>query len=341
MIERCTKFLPRCYDCSNSMPRPDKGIVAQGASFSDTDDLHRSGKWLHAYRELGDFTRATQSVGPANQMVPFEERTTIQCLAKDLYGYITNTVEAGEYVLDLGNSCWAVVKNKAGQVYLYNAEVGCIDLKDNEGWFSELLRFAKVPIYEKVLLYKAAANPVDTCKESTVVISPACSVLPVFEIEQNPASRYGLARFSFRDETSSFVRDSTTGYIYNADDTLTIRIKCAILAPFTALLRTAAASYNLALGIFSKESREAAARNFVYGWLGVGASLYGLISPYEGRRLYSICERTINQDEQKIDRHGKLYLAACFQPVNYNHKDKESDAESLKRYVLWRKFYLS
>lgn len=150
------------------------------------------------------------------------------------------------------------------------------------------------------------------------------------------AGRWGTFVFSWRTDRFCYVWDQKSGDIYNDDSISLVWYKCALLIPKTVLCMLAKAVSNIA-----QEKFFDALRAMYYGTCCLGAALFGLLDPYEGRRLYSVYERAYFRDEDFVDRRNNAYMALCFVPINYNAIDKtnrEQSVQILTRNALRNKY---
>ncbi len=157
-------------------------------------------------------------------------------------------------------------------------------------------------------------------------------------------TRWGKVVFRLHDVQFAYIRDTITHDIYN-DDTLGImRFKCACLIPATAVFVVARSIYNAVEAIFRGfrlDGFQQSCRSIYYGTLALASACYGIVNPYEGRRLYNYCERVYHHNEVLVDRRSHFYLAPCFVPLNYNLPDKadqEMSIQALKNFVLRHKY---
>lgn len=126
----------------------------------------------------------------------------------------------------------------------------------------------------------------------------------------------------------TFIKDTETHEIYAPDSKNEIRRKCAGLIPATLLYTVARAVYGVARVITSAGAPDevAALKNGVYySTKALGAACSGIVHPYEGRKLFAICERKLNGHEQEADFDDGFYLARCFVPINHRVVDKTYD----------------
>jgi hypothetical protein len=155
-------------------------------------------------------------------------------------------------------------------------------------------------------------------------------------------SNWGTATVHMYSRRYEFVRDCLTGDVYNTDSKLLIRMKCVMLSAGTLLITLMRVISNVAFAIVHPSQIDEAAaeakRCFQYGVSCCGAALYGIIDPYEGRKLYSQLERSLHHDENYADRRNNCYLAQCFIPINFNVANKFDKAQTLL--MLKRKIYL-
>lgn len=155
-------------------------------------------------------------------------------------------------------------------------------------------------------------------------------------IEQS--SRWGKLIFAWRNDRFSYVWDQITGDIYNDDSISIVWSKCALLIPKTLICTIAKVVSNIA-----QEKFFDALRAVYYGTYCLGAALYGLVDPYEGRRFYSLYERAYFRDQDYVDRRNNAYMALCFVPINYNVIDKcnrESSVITITRNAIRHKYGL-
>ena len=124
----------------------------------------------------------------------------------------------------------------------------------------------------------------------------------------------------------TFIKDTHTHEIYNSDSPNEIRKKCVGLIPVTALFTMAHTIYNAAKVIMSCGTSFELLKNSVYYTSkALGAACYGIVYPYEGRKLFAMCERQINGHLQEADFDNGFYLARCFVPINHRLGDKSDD----------------
>jgi hypothetical protein len=142
------------------------------------------------------------------------------------------------------------------------------------------------------------------------------------------SGRWANVIFSWRDDQFCYVWDTKTDDIYNDDPLAAIWCKCAYLVPrgvFHGLVGVIAC---IARGVFADVPR-----TLYYSGAGIASALYGLLNPYEGRRLYAFYEREYNRDGLKMDLKNKCYLALCFAPLNYNVPDKSQREDSVREII--------
>lgn len=160
---------------------------------------------------------------------------------------------------------------------------------------------------------------------------------------EETTNRWGKAHFSWNDARFTYVRDTITHDIYNDDTAGIIRFKCACLIPATAayaIARSVSIFVEALFNGFQLDGFQQALRGMYYGALALASACYGVVNPYEGRRLYTYCERTYHGDEVHVDRRTHFYLAPCFVPLNYNlfdKADKEMSVQALKNFVYRHK----
>lgn len=296
----------------------------------------------------------------------FKQEVFLHIPVENIYAYFTNDLAPGEYIIVLPNHVMALVKDEQNRVYHYDPDQGTFQLINNSKWFLRLLVDYKVHLSERLTLFRV--QEAQTTQNQT--IDQPLEKLTKIEAEQstltfeNMDESWGVAEFKWRGKTYRFVRDNVTGEIYNGDPTWLIRFKCLMLCPGTVIAATARTVGHVAVGIFHllsipfcayqgkkrvlvalKKSQDAflnALRAPLYGVLGIGAALYGILRPYEGRKLYGYLERCLNRQNDRVDRHSAYYMALCFIPLNFNAPDKhnkEMTIEQLKRTIQWSIYF--
>src|SRR5262249_18460429 len=128
-----------------------------------------------------------------------------------------------------------------------------------------------------------------------------------------------------------------------------VRVKCLELLPGTIIAALSRLITNIALGVFHMARWEGdkvqdaftqGMRALYFGALCFAASAYGVINPYDGRKIYNAYERELNNNQAHVDRRNNFYLAPCFTPLNYNAQDKtnfELTLLALKKKILLEK----
>ena len=152
------------------------------------------------------------------------------------------------------------------------------------------------------------------------------------------SDRWANVIFLWRDSRYYYVWDRKTGDIYNDDPVAAIWCKCAYLVPRTILHGLVGVISCVARGVFADVPR-----TLYYAGACTVSAFYGLLCPYEGRRLYALYERGYNRDELKMDFKNNRYLALCFAPLNYNVSDKnvrEVSAHEIIRNTIKHKYGL-
>lgn len=140
----------------------------------------------------------------------------------------------------------------------------------------------------------------------------------------------------YRDGTAQHLIDQTTGRKYLNESKGTVRFKCFLLTLGTPIVHALASVVNMAYRIvklvsfshfwipkdgeksynFKRRLKEAGTdllrvvtQPIAFAGLEL-AAIYGLFSPYDGRKLYASIERA---------QYGHFILAPCFQPDAEEH----------------------
>jgi hypothetical protein len=177
---------------------------------------------------------------------------------------------------------------------------------------------------------------------------------PTLVYEQGQ-KRWGTVIFTWKGMRMSLPWDTETGYIYNGDPLLLIRIKNFLLVPRILVDTTARAAYHtlkaginllkLPLALLERKgwhqvkkitgSIHETIRSIWFGFLGACAALYGIVKPLEGRCVFGKLERSLNHQQDKVNIFKKHYSAPCFTPLNLQHPhDQEKTAAALKKLML-------
>lgn len=142
-------------------------------------------------------------------------------------------------------------------------------------------------------------------------------------------SRWKSVEYTKKDNHFYFVQDTETKEVYNQDSKTTIRLKAVRLVLATPVAYLARAVHNVACGRLYE-----AASSLYYGFLASYAAFYALKNPYEGRKRFAEIERAYHGDELYLDRRSNFYIAACFQPINYNVRcDSKETVKIISRLV--------
>lgn len=273
--------------------------------------------------------------------------------AKEMLDLLNDKLEKGDYVICFPNHLAALIKDEAGNLFLYDPNVGTTNLLENPHVFLDLLVKYNIHLTETLSLFRVRnhiAKESLPCEQIFVTKTEPATLA----FEEKPG-RWGVAVFQWRGKTHRFIRDQCTHMIYNGDSKKLIRLKCFLLSGRTMIIDTTIRTiYHVAMAVFGTlalpfqlaRGRVGAAakvgrsycdiiRAPFYGVLATGAALYGILKPYEGRRLYGYFERCLNRQNHRVSRREKYYLAPCFVPLNFNRKEVIS---CLKRAVLWRQY---
>ncbi len=357
---------------AKKIPMPEKILapISNPQKFSHSTDQELVLSWLSQYAQVQDVLKATQEMAvrsypPEKNLVShydmgIEHQLVLRCPANAFYYYLDKNIDVGEYLVQIEGSYVALIKDAQGGFYLFEPQLGCVNLRNNEKWFITLLVAHKAHLSEKITLYKMGSSTNQSYTKEEFVApdvfdEPEC----VFEDTLN---RWGKAHFSFRGQTHEYVRDCISQDIYNDDSENLVRFKCAALVPATAFTSAARVVSNIAMGVFhlftlpykaltsdanttitkTHEAFQTAARCGYFGFYGLRAAFYGLVYPYDGRRIYSQNERAFNMDDKQVNRANNLYLALCFLPLNCNVQDKsnkEMNVAAIKKTILWRQYF--
>lgn len=290
------------------------------------------------------------------------EKLLLQMPVAKIFDHLL-TLPQGEYLVCLEGHIIALVMEQDGRAYVYDPDAGTAPLTRDSTWFLQLLRRHQVHLSEQLSLLKMdegvglASHPEHCVKFEE---EP-----PRLSIEKSQ-TRFTPALFQMRGRDYPLILDQTTGYIYSDDSKRTVRIKCTLLTlrtPLDATLRTLghiastlfkALSLPLALvkgktAFLQTLKRTQSAglevlRAPFFGILCMGAALYGIVKPFEGRALYSYLERSLNGQSGHVERRSKYYSAPCFIPWNFNAlnvRDEQDSLSHLKKAVLWREGILA
>ena len=137
---------------------------------------------------------------------------------------------------------------------------------------------------------------------------------------------------TFINGEKCYIQDQTTGRLYLNDTKQIVRVKCALLTLGTPIVHTAAAIINLVVRVFKVISLQhfwgigskafnlkAQIQDFSEDLIRIVATplfvqlsaIYGILNPYDGRKLYASLERFYYNDS--------FNLAPCFQPDPLKH----------------------
>jgi hypothetical protein len=284
------------------------------------------------------------------------DKITLKMTPEEIYSHIIgDQLAQGEYVVPLPNHLTCIVKNSSG-VYIYDCNCGTVKLgEENKEWFLNLLRRYKIDIVENFTLIKTQERIPEQEAEAkeTTFVSPLIAQQATLKYTRNTRSRWGVAEFNFRNKIYHFPYDQKTGLIYNNNSKGLVRFKFILLTFRNVIDTTCRTVYHIGKTVFCllalffcKRSREDIGeliRSFLdifrapfYGFLQQWISIYGIVSPYEGRRIYGEMERALNRHSERIDFREKYYVAPCFVPINssVNGKGESEQIEVLKRYCL-------
>lgn len=290
----------------------------------------------------------------------FSQECKLKMPADEMCHHLERTLAAGEYLLSTDGLEAALIKKPSGELYLFSPSTGVVNLTQNKKYLLNLLVKHKVHLNENLFLYKVQ-NSVTTC-ERAEISSPQMLSQPELVFE-NSQARWGRAVFTWRGKTYRFVVDNIRHDIYNSDSPSVVRFKCALLTvgtPLTAVCRslshlakvtihTASLPYRAFQGrepfvnelVKIKLAVSNIFRTLGLATAGVATALYGVVKPYEGRRLYGHFERCLNRQTTRVDRKETFYLADCFIPLNFNVADKQNrdiQIAQLKKAVLWKEY---
>lgn len=286
---------------------------------------------------------------------------TLNMSPKEILSYLKNKMEPGEYIIRLPGHVASLIKNDKG-LFLFDANQGTIDLaKAGDVWVMDFFAEYRINISERLTLIKVQGNQLDelesNCKEEIMSehdLPPELKYRPLEQV----SDRWEIAEFTHQDKTYHFVKDKLTGLIYNDNSQKAIRIKFALLIPrniventLRTVYHTAMTAINLLKLSFSivrgrekrldcieriKQSSRDILRVPILGIVGAFIAIYGVIKPYEGRRLYGRLERSLNRQNDHVNFFKKYYIAPCFIPVNFNSNGTDEDQikEALKKYVI-------
>lgn len=283
------------------------------------------------------------------------KRMTLNYPLQEVLPYLENSLPAGEYLISLNNHVVTLIKHNDGQLSVYDPDMGTMALSDAESkkWFLDLLRKHKVDVKEELHLLQLSSEPCDASTTTRIRFSEPAAQLRFSEQE----GRWGTAQFTWRGKTHHFVRDQETGYLYNNDSPRLLRFKCFLLTPRIWIDTALRTIHHLAMAAFHtlkipfilcqgkarfllqikkiSSYMTEAVRAPVYGLLCCGAALYGMFKPFEGRRLFGLFERSLNNQNLRVDFRERHYVAPCFKPWNFGlQHDQEATISALKSTIL-------
>lgn len=292
----------------------------------------------------------------------FAKKIKLCCPFDQIIPYMKTQLPAGEFAIPLRSHLIALVKDEQGKMVLFDPNHGAIDLAIDEGveWFIKVLEKHRIQFSERVSFLQLSSYQSGDSRiiESSKIVFPEEKPELTFEKAEG---RWGVAIFKWRGKTVRFCWDSVTGYIYNGDSANLVRKKILILVPKTAvdtIIRTIYHTANaiiktLALPFSLVQGRQTTVRQCYiiqqsvadifrapfYGLLETAVSLYGVLKPYEGRRLIGYLERCLNCQNDRVDLREKYYGAPCFKPQNFGAvQDKKATIRALKKNVLFQDY---
>lgn len=274
----------------------------------------------------------------------FEEQRTLKMPLEMMCDHFLNELSEGKYLISFPHHVVVIVKEKNGRLCLFNPDKGTYELDRDR--LKDLFVRNKVYNDEKLILHRVVNHPISECKHTEIDKLESWDKIHLSYLPS--ADRWTNARLKFRGKTYQFVYDTEKGFFYNNDSKALIRLKCAVLCPRVILENTIRVIYHLAKGVFhlligayhkAKKDFMFTGRLLFYSLPAVGATLHGLIKPYEGRSLFGYWERSINGQNKKTSLHTAHYVAPCFTPLNFNEsRDEPSNKHALKKHVLRYEF---
>lgn len=282
----------------------------------------------------------------------------------EMFDYLKNKLDKGEYLIRLPGHIITLIKNEQG-FFLYDSNQGTIDLnKAEEPWFVSFLEKYRINFSEQLTVIKVCQKLEDSLiampYERQEIVSehdlpPQLGYKPL----NSASDKWEIAEFKYRGKTYNFVKDKQTGLIYNDNPKKMIHFKFCLLAGRNMLDNTARTAYHIASTAINvlklpfcmvrgKEktyeclrrirlSTEDIFRTPLYGVVGTCVAFYGILKPYEGRKLYGYLERCLNRQNDHVDWFKKYYVAPCFVPLNFNVEDindEKQTIEILRKYAI-------
>ncbi len=145
-------------------------------------------------------------------------------------------------------------------------------------------------------------------------------------------SKWSKVLFTWDSISRTYIQEQASGDIYNDDSENCVRIKCLALIPSTLLMTVVRIIEHVVKKGFSDLAKVP-----YYGLLSIKAACIGIIDPFAGRKEYSLYERSLFGNPDRVDKKRDFYLASCFQPLNCNIEnkhDKQITLLLLKRRIL-------
>lgn len=301
-----------------------------------------------------DFARRLGSAVAKSLGLTISARKELRYPFERVIPYIKNQLPVGEYIIPFETHVLALIKDSQGKIFVFDINQGTVDIstKKGEEWFSRRLKDYKVHLTEELPLYciegKEAVDAVET--QSIEIEEDG----PTLRYEKGEG-RWGTAIFIWRGEEHHFPWDSETGYIYNKDSIRVLRIKFSMLSSRNWIDNSMRMIYHAAMAVFKtiafpiavvkmKAARQLGEivhsigeifRVAIFTLIGTFVSLYGIVKPLDGRRIYGYLERNLNEQTYRVDIKKRYYIAPCYTPINHgkNHS-QEQTIKALKMAVL-------
>lgn len=276
--------------------------------------------------------------------IKIEEEITLNYPITEVIPYLKNVLESGQYLIPLASHFVALIKNEKGELYLFDPNQGTvlIDTPATKEWFLSLLKKYRVHLNEELILLKTVkeeevGNTVFTPTKKT---EKKIDETPPELIYETGEGRWGAAVVKWRKETHRLVWDSISNDIYNPDSKKIIRFKNLLLVGQTPLDATIRVIVHLGKMIFNvlviplkwdldrfTERCKIISRLFIdifriplYAVANTCIALYGIINPFDGRRLYTLLESSFNKGSRRTRSYKEHCNAPCFKPWKLDAK---------------------
>lgn len=319
---------------------------------------HNNEKQVTDEKSEKDFTNRVNQVVAKSMGLAMTKRTHLNYPIHEVMPYLKDHLPVGEYLIPFPWHVLALVKDDQGRMTVFDSDRGTVDISKGEGqeWFLALLKRYKVHLNERLTLTKIEENSDQILEENEIAYDEE---KPELTFEKG-SGRWGIATFKWRGNIHQFPWDSVENIIYNKDSMALIRTKCFMLSVRNWVDNSVRIVYQVALAIFKTltlprailkrkgwqqcgEITEAIGKiinTAIFTIMGTFAAFYGIFKPLDGRRWFGYLERSLNEQNARVDSRKKYYIAPCFTPINHGrNRDVSATIKALKDAVLSRQYF--